>query len=404
MTYTLHYLDRYRNEGTRTYSKHSAYSEAQLKYQPATGDESFLLNIFTVPEQEMNVYTANPPEALSKRYLTPDGVLFCIHPQVLDYYPEDSYVKLIKEKSTSAQTVAVMPSSSTRTLYVMDEYSHAVKVHFPFRVSRYGRKMRDEVIEQAIHVSLDLEQNLHHFDSSFAYLREVIGVACKNLDETTARDENWGYLVRDMRPFPLVDRTGELIPGFALFGKDYFKPDLPPLLYELIGEAEPVSFVLENIMLPIVTHWVQCYKNFGYMLEPHGQNTLLEVDDDNKITRIVHRDLSLGIDMRLRDEKGLTSSHLNEYNKMDYGDFTSITYDMFMGSHFFDRIIACCQEKYPHLTEEDFRAPCREKFSQLFPEYKRYMPKTIIYFSEKRDKFNKPLYQDTGRKPLWRPS
>lgn len=38
-------------------------------------------------------------------------------------------------------------------LWVRDRVPHALKVHFPFRVSRYGRKMRDEVIEQGKNVN-----------------------------------------------------------------------------------------------------------------------------------------------------------------------------------------------------------------------------------------------------------
>jgi len=403
MSFSLYYLDRYRNEGTRTYSQHSDYSEAEEQFQPTADNASFLLNVFALPEQELNIYTANPPEALRQRYLSSDGACFCVHPQVLENFPHDPYIKLAREKGRPENSLTVAPSSSTRTLYVQDEYPHAVKVHFPFRISRYGRKMRDEVIEQAITVSLDLEQGIHHFDDDFAFLREVIGVSGKNLDEQTGRGENWGYLVRDMIPFPQVADKRDLVPGFALYGKDFFHPDTPPLLYALIGDADPVAYVLENIMFPIVRHWIQCYTNFGYMLEPHGQNTLLEVDPDKNITRIVHRDLSLGIDMRLRNDKGLSSDHLNQYNRMDYGQFISITYDMFMGSHFFDRIVTCCREKYPHLQEEDFRVPCRELFHQLFPDYKTYIPESVFYFSEERDEFNKPLYQDTGRKPVWRP-
>ena len=263
--------------------------------------------------------------------------------------------------------------------------------------------MRNEVIEQAISVSLEIEEGIGQFDERFGFLREVIGIALKNKDETTPRGENWGYLIRDMIPFPRVSEERALVPGFALYGKDFFDRSKPPLLYELIDQYDPVEYILEDIMLPIVSQWVRCVRSFGFILEPHGQNVLLEMDENLRVSRIIHRDLSTGIDMRRRRANGLASDHLNSYNRMDYGEFNSIAYDMFMGSHFFDRIVACCREKYPKVSAVDFQLPCKDMFRKLFVDYEEYLPETVYYFSEKRDQFNKPLYQDTGRVPDWRP-
>ena len=400
---SLEYLDRYRNEGTRTYSKHSEYTEARVQYRPNASQKEFIVNAFEVPRQELLVYTANPPQELSAFYLGEENTLFCIHPQVLEDFASDPYIQTLIKKNKKRRKIKVIPSSSTRTLYVEANFPHAIKLHFPFRVSRYSRKMRDEVIEQAINVSRDLEHGINNFDPNFAYLREVIGIALTNQDTASPRGENWGYVIRDMRPFPITQEKRSLIPGFALYGQDFFTAGQAPLLLELIGNADPLEFILRRIMLPIVQHWVQCFRAFGYMLEPHGQNVLLELDEEQNITRIVHRDLSVGIDMRRRRDLQLSSVHLNQYNRMDYGEFNSIAYDMFMGSHFFDRIIACCREKFPTLTVENFRQPCRLTFQKIFPEHRKYFPETIHYFSEERDQYNKPLYKDTGRKPQWRP-
>ncbi len=400
---SLEYLDRYRNEGTRTYSKHSEYSEAKNEYRPTSKTTSFELASFRVPLEQLNIYRAQPPDELQDLYISKDHALFCVHPQVLDEFADDVYLKQLIENTEKGPDITVSPSSSTRTLYRYEPFFHAIKVHFPVRVSRYTRKMRDEVVEQAINISLEIEQGISHFDTRFGYLREVLGVTQREITKQTSRGENWGYLVRDMHPYPLVEEERTLVPGFSLYGNDFFDKEKTPLLFELIGKADPLEFVLENIMLPIVRHWVQCFKAFGYMLEPHGQNVLLELDDSKNITRIIHRDLSLGIDMRRRKDVGISSEHLNNYNRMEQSDFNSITYDMFMGNHFFDRIVECCREQFPNLTLEDFRAPCRQLFSEIFVDYKKYFPKTIRYFSEKRDRYNKPLYYDTGKSPQWRP-
>ncbi len=402
---SLLYSDRYRNVGTRTYSQHADYTEAKNAYRPDSSFQDFALPCYLIPADTTRLYLANPPENLLQTYIKDKNILFCVHPQVINEFQNDRYCRHLLANATPAPPLTVVPSSSTRTLYVLhnNTLSHAVKVHFPLRVSRYERKMRDEVIEQAINVSLELESGVQRLDSSFAFLREVIGIVHAPLEQAkTGRTENWGFVVRDMRPFPFLEGEYQLLPGFALFGKDFFDPQKPLLLFELIGKADPVSFILEHIMLPIVSHWVSCFLHFGYMMEPHGQNTLLEIVD-GKIRRIVHRDLSVGIDMRLRRNQHLSADNLNMYNRMENGQFSSITYDMFMGSHFFERIISCCKSRYPRVRAEDFRTPCRETFARLFPDHRAYLPSTIHYFSEQRDAFNKPLYADTGKRPVWRP-
>ena len=174
---SLIYADRYRNEGTRTYSEHADYTEAQERYRPNSRHTRFDLAVFEVPRDHMHVYTANPPAELARTYLGTKKTLFCIHPQILEENQEDPYVKQTLSIGTLQNSIAVSPSSSTRTLYVIDaKIPHAIKVHFPFRVSRYGRRMRDEVLEQTINISRELECGIHRLDDRFAILREVIGV------------------------------------------------------------------------------------------------------------------------------------------------------------------------------------------------------------------------------------
>jgi hypothetical protein len=401
---TFQYLERYRNEGTRTYSSHASYNAAGERYRPNSAHGGFELHAFAMPRDEMLLFSADPAQELAGKYIDPEHLLLCVHPQLLQSCPDDPYVCRTLAMGQARQPIAVIPSSSTRTLTVKDPVvPHAVKVHFPFKISRYTRKMREEVIEQATNVSRELENGIEHLDYDFAFLREVIGVAHKNLDPHGDRGENWGYLVRDMVPFPGQDNERTLVPGFALYGQDYFEPEKPLLLFDLIGEQDPVQFVLDNIMLPIVRHWMGCFKNFGFMLEPHGQNVLLELDADHRVRRVVHRDLSIGIDMRLRRDLGLPADQINNYNRTEQSAFHSVTYDRFMGGHFFDRLVAACQAKIPELQKDDFTGPCRETFAALLPDYAHYFPQTVWYFSEERDRFNKPFYEDTEEAPEWRP-
>ena len=107
---SLPYLERYRNEGTRTYSRHSDYSEAETMYRPGGGAESFTLPVFRVPKRYLNIYTANPAEDLLHRYLHDVVALFCVHPQVLKRCGKDRYLQMIEQASLDIRTRGANPS------------------------------------------------------------------------------------------------------------------------------------------------------------------------------------------------------------------------------------------------------------------------------------------------------
>jgi hypothetical protein len=400
----LAYLERYRNEGTRTYSEHASYTECRPEYQPTIGAPEFELPVWELPRDVMRVYRADPPLVLEARYLPGDRALFVVHPQLVHDQTGDPWVARTATLGRSLPPLRVSPGSSTRTLFVLDRlHPHALKVHFPYRVSRYGRRMRDEVVEQAINVSGELQVWSGGGDPSFAFQREVIGVVHPRTESEGKRGENWGYLVRDLCPFP--DAAGErrLIPGFALYGRDHFDPTLEPLIFDLADGGDPLGWTLHHVMLPAVRQWIRCYRDLGFILEPHGQNLLLEIDGSDTVQRLVHRDLSVGIDMRRRRDVGLPDGALNAYNRFEDGAFASIAYDRFAAGHFFSYLAHALMERNPQLSIEDFRRPCREEFGRLFGDHERYLPRSVHYFSQERDVHGKPLHHDTGERPTWRP-
>ncbi len=398
----LPYLERYRNEGTRTYSVHAAYTECRPEYQPTIGAAEFDLPAWELPRDVVEVYRADPPAALEARYLPDDRAMFVVHPQVVADDPAEPWLARTAKLGRSRPPLRVSPGSSTRTLFVLDGHPHALKVHFPYRVSRYGRRMRDEVVAQAVTVSGEMQAWGGGGDPSFAFLREVIGVAHPRTESGESRGENWGYLVRDLRPFPYTEGERQLVPGFALYGRDRFDPGVEPLVVDLADPADPLGWILQHVMLPTVRHWIRCYMELGFILEPHGQNILLEIDGSGAVRRLVHRDLSVGIDMRRRRDIGLPDGGLNEYNRFEDGAFASIAYDRFVGGHFFGYLARELMDRNPRLSIEDFRKPCREEFGRLFEDHERYLPCSVHYFSEERDAHGKPLHHDTGERPAWR--
>jgi hypothetical protein len=222
-------------------------------------------------------------------------------------------------------------------------------------------------------------------DGRFAFLREVLGVTHPDLDTDAPRGENWGYLVRDMAPFPPSVDERLLIPGFALYGGDFLQPTRPSSPHgdgsrgaggEDAGRRWPPSASSSwrpSFSPSFVTGWT------ASSLRPHLGAPWPERPPGGgrrrgRIQRIVHRDLSLGIDMRRRRDLCLSSDGLNAYNRMEDGTFASIAYDRMMGGHFFDHLLAPVLAAFPSLSPEDFRGPCREEFTRLFPDHQRYLP------------------------------
>ena len=115
------YLDRYRNEGTRTYSLHSDYTEADERYRPTAIHQGFELPAFLIPSQETEIYAANPSPAIRASYLRGDAVLFCIHPQVLERQREDPYVQRTLALGRPGAPIPVTVHAGTMDLH--DQHS-----------------------------------------------------------------------------------------------------------------------------------------------------------------------------------------------------------------------------------------------------------------------------------------
>ena len=107
------YLDRYRNEGTRAYSLHADYTEADERYRPNSRVSTFDIPAFEVPSDELNIYAADPDPALRRLYTSEDRTLFCVHPQVLDAHGDDPYLKRVLSFGKGGKDIRVCPSGPT---------------------------------------------------------------------------------------------------------------------------------------------------------------------------------------------------------------------------------------------------------------------------------------------------
>lgn len=221
-------------------------------------------------------------------------------------------------------------------------------------------------------------------------------------------DQGWGFVVREYLVRPLSPQKLYLIPYFALYSKDSYNPQDPPLLTQLIDRhhADPQEFLLEKIIIPLVATWCFATCNRGILFGSHGQNVLLELNTGLFPTRVVQKDLELRVDMRIRKEKELpgffsweTIGGNEDVHNSLY--IYSLIYDSYMGHHLFDYLLRCVKE-YFSIDEEEVRARVREVFRASFPDAGNYFPDSTYYFSDELLPNNQYRLVDTGKKPLWR--
>ncbi|BDV36129.1 IucA/IucC family protein [Methylocystis iwaonis] len=262
---SLLYMERYVDEGAKTYSVLASRTEAAACYRLESEQASFDLAAVFVPPERASVYEAGCPLSLSRRYLTEEGVLFPIHPET---WGSDEVPGLIDIRALpQAPRIHVAPTASTRTVLVLDEENvpaYFIKLHYPFYISRFKRKLRRKDIHNAVAATRELA-----FINSpkFAYLPEVMGVIFG------AGEEAWGYLLREATAYPPIGGRF-LIPCFALYAGDRRDPGQAPLLVQLIDhyQADPASFVVDEIIAPVIECWSKVVHERGLLLRHRQLN------------------------------------------------------------------------------------------------------------------------------------
>ncbi len=395
------YLERHSGGGTQTYSKHSANSELPKEFQPKTHFPPFGLPVVSIPKPAVLVVLADPhPDLLQKYVGCGDHVAFCVHPAHLGNSEDPHMQTILKMQRLSPLTV--VPTASSRTVTVLTDsiMPHAVKTHCPLRISYYHRTLDENTIRHSVTLSKELAKTV-------AFLPETIGVALPEKDGKSG----WGFIIREMIPRPAAPNPRKLIPCFALYGTDLDHPEEPPLLVKMIQKSgqNPKKYILNHIMYPIITDFITVFKTHGVLLEAHGQNSLLEVDEDFLPTRIVHRDFDESVDARVRRSLDLSLEGLNPEQIIDQpseeepeGSVHSYVYDASIGRVHF-RYLAEMAEQFFGVKVSDFQEACKAKFLELFPDHANYFPRCTYTLGAKAIRPNVfPLIENQDH-PSWRP-
>lgn len=412
----LIYAERWLNGGSRTYSKVSSYTEIEAEFQPQNQIASFSLPVAKLSKNNVTIHLANPPTQLLVKYIHENTVLFPVHPQFHDAR-DVPFMEDMRNHHDPESSVHVTPTASTRSVIVLEDELplHCLKLHCPARISRFNRKLDARDIAKSVSTSRELDRAFQEestFPPLFGYLPESIGVFIGE------KEKGWGYLVREMTPRPVAPDAKErtLLPMFSLYSLDTRETDSskPLLLVELITKSklEPMQFILDKVMLPIIESWCFLAKDLGILAQAHGQNIMLEVGKNNVPTRVVFRDLSSYMDRGARERKGLSNAGFPLPGQTDDPEHSiippekqiglySLVYDSFLGHHLFDYLAKAMFENYG-IQKEILQEACRKKFHECFPTAEQHFPEQVYYYSENcTDGFTQEL-ANTGQQPDWR--
>ncbi|MBX7065758.1 MAG: hypothetical protein K1X28_00865 [Parachlamydiales bacterium] len=346
-------------------------------------------------------------EDLRKFYVNGTTVKFAVHPQVAS----DGNVENIPAITQfPVENLEVTATSSSRTVAVLKTPEevlpdHFVKLHFPYQITRSVRHLERRKLEHSVTVTDELAKSaLCKSEKSFAFFPESLGIVFGQ------GEQSWGYLIREMTPYPRSPENRMIVPLFALYTpSSKLQEDQKLIIEELIEKSgqDPEAYLLENIYFPILKNWAAVFLQTGVLLEAHGQNTCFEFDDQGKFKRIVFRDFDTHVNKEIRDKNGLSMSGFNPYEvfsrAVDDGSHFSLIYDQAMKVPF-DKLADFAEKRYK-IPRAKLQEKCRSFLKDVFPGGCAYFPtsrKVYNYAPGVLKVGQKAKLVTTTDEPVWR--
>jgi len=294
----LLYLERNFNEGSRTYSDRSTRNDTTVQYQPGSTEPFYEIQTYLIPKSDLEIIHDRHGDRLTRLFEMGDNVLFCAHPDTLadETYPG---VRKILDTYERGPKIRVSPTASTRSVIAVhpDFPDLCIKMHLDKRISRFSRTLGPITTRHCVEASRLLTDYLNERKPiagvGFGILREEAGCV---LDKLPVGQKSWGFLLREMKPYPYATQKRYLVPLFSLYSHDKYDDRLDPLLVSLIranvkeieDRESVLQYALDNVFYPMIDNWIDVVENTGVLMELHGQNTLVEIDEEGRITSIFH--------------------------------------------------------------------------------------------------------------------
>ncbi len=397
------YLERYVNNVKS--GSHGDWSDTNIRYSPHEGVENFPLPVFGLKPEMAIVLLANPDPRLMRQVVGKDVVKFFIHP---DIATDEAYLDRLGIDSTDQidDIYIVTPTSSTRTLLTQQpDFNFMIKTDLDKRHFRFIRRLKGSSVDHSVRISQELER-VTALDTSiteYAFLPESLGIVAGD------KNDGAGVLFREIIPRPFAKDSRTLVPYFSLYANDLKNPDDDPILIQLIQKnavkGKEFEFFTNEVIGKIVRTWTYFASRYGLLLELHGQNTLLEIDENLKPQRIVHRDFqSIYLDKEVRDAQSMETPFTKHLAGQEQGTMKStqysIAYDHQVGDYLIDRLSKTFRAYYPQYTFDDVANRVKDMFREGFGNPLRvFPPETYTYGKQQGNdvnlivQHNEPIYR-----------
>jgi siderophore synthetase component len=385
----------------------ATFSAFPEKYQP--GAKPYDLLVYDVDRQKCLIFTSDKVDPrLLEFYLPKEGkVKFVVHPINLDH-PTMLHINEIKQLAGS--TILASPTSSTRTVFVLNQDNlptHCLKPHADLFITRWRRHMEKRKVMQAIAITKILEKTkAFKEDKTLAYFPESIGVVYGK-----DQKEDWGYIVREMDSSPKLDQKRSYIPLNSLYMPNKKNPDDDPYLVQIINKhkKDPDKFIKE-LLTNLIDGWVKVYLETGVLLEPHGQNVIVEFSEDEKdLIRFSHRDFDCEVNQDIAKANGFDIHELYENNLFSTngdkytpkGAHLSIIYDNSF-KVVLEKISALAETKYG-IKKNELRAYIKNYMQTKHNDFLKHFPENEkCYNWQKMPDGTKVIIEKKDEKPTWR--
>jgi hypothetical protein len=380
------YLERYVNDGSP-----SGFSDNMTSSQPtkakSINDFFYLIGLSFSPNMKVWDYGEKPAFM--------DKWQMLAHPDMI-YNPAMNTL-LADCTSFDLQALKVSPTSSTRTVKVLDDDGWFIKLHYDGLIGRIDRKIGRSQAISAVEVSQIIETAIDEgkLSAKFFLQKEPFARVVGFPDKDGQIMYEWGMVLREQVIYPHNDGVKCLLPAFSLFSKDPQNPNHKSILTQLIEKQSKNidDFLFEDVIAPVFESYFALLLNCGLQLECHAQNTLFAIDENFKVLGMVakdmesvDKDISLMADLRLTDNIQSRNYKCLRRTDYNYQIMHSFMFDFKLGEYLISPIIDDAVKNFPSFNKIKLIERIKE-YNQVFIQKlpSDFFPPYDEWYSDKKE-------------------
>lgn len=361
-------LERYVNDGSPSgfTSKYTTSDETN----PILGKEYY--NLYSVlMKNQVQI------EDIGEGTLHLESNEMLLHPDMKDE-------KIMRSNSISIykNKYKVSPTSSSRTVILLEPYSGFLKLNYNKMIGRIDRQIAKEHVISSVEITKILEEKIKEgiINDKFHIFREPFGRIVKL--ENNNEHYEWGCVYREYEPFPRTDKLRYYVPGFSLFSDDVrtkANNEHIPLIIQLIelSNISPKEYLINKIIRPIIDIYFTLIMNCALQIECHAQNVVFGLDENFSIEGIIIRDLeSIDKDITISKKFNL-GIEFNSFpykciyeERYNYQISHSFMFDFKLGEYLLKPLLYCVAKHYNFdelFLDDDIKAISR-KYIEMLPK------------------------------------